>query len=348
MKIINLIMTILLVFSIALTASEKRVLVEIFTNSHCPLCPSAHSTMDSYLQSPNGDKIEYIYYHMSFPYSDDQLYQHNPEDSQSKNSFYGPHSSTPKAYFDGTLVSNSYSNWAGSLDILVTEESIFDLILSGNFDDNSFTVNAEITRIGSSDGSEFTINYVVVEDVIYDGRNGISSHKNIMRKIVNPEGEIFSINQDETKTLSATIDFNEEWNSENLSIVVFIQNKDTKEIYQSGSIDYSSLVVTSVEELSLVENKFSLLQNYPNPFNPTTVIQYNIPRIVEDNRSSVQNVELKIYDILGKEVVTLVNEDQNPGKYSVVFNANNLSAGFYYYQLKAGNFTQTRKMILLK
>ncbi|NOS83872.1 MAG: T9SS type A sorting domain-containing protein [Ignavibacteria bacterium] len=85
---------------------------------------------------------------------------------------------------------------------------------------------------------------------------------------------------------------------------------------------------------------FSLSQNFPNPFNPSTMIQYTL--------ADAQNVELKIYDLLGREVQTLVNAAQNPGSYSVMFNAQNLSSGIYFYKLTAGSFTDIKKMTLVK
>ncbi len=85
---------------------------------------------------------------------------------------------------------------------------------------------------------------------------------------------------------------------------------------------------------------FSLAQNYPNPFNPTTIIEYSIPK--------AEKVTLKIYDVLGREIRTLVNNEQIQGKYSVEFNAGNLASGVYFYRLEAGNFAQTKKLILLK
>ncbi|MCB0742584.1 MAG: S8 family serine peptidase, partial [Ignavibacteriae bacterium] len=92
-----------------------------------------------------------------------------------------------------------------------------------------------------------------------------------------------------------------------------------------------------------ISENFELKQNYPNPFNPTTIINYTIPA------SPISGlITLKIYDVLGKEVVSLVNQQQQPGNYEISFNANNLSSGVYYYQLKAGNFIQTKKLILLK
>ena len=86
--------------------------------------------------------------------------------------------------------------------------------------------------------------------------------------------------------------------------------------------------------------KFSIEQNYPNPFNPTTTIGWQSP--VGSHQT------LKIYDVLGNEVVTLVNEFREAGRYEKTFNASQLSSGIYFYKLQAGNFTETRKMILIK
>jgi hypothetical protein len=85
---------------------------------------------------------------------------------------------------------------------------------------------------------------------------------------------------------------------------------------------------------------YSLNQNYPNPFNPTTILQYEIPKS--------SNVKLIIYNTLGQSVKTLVNEEKNPGKYTVSFNAGALSGGIYFYTIKAGDFVETKKMVLLK
>ena len=91
---------------------------------------------------------------------------------------------------------------------------------------------------------------------------------------------------------------------------------------------------------------FKLEQNFPNPFNPTTKIKYSITSSVETHRDA--SVQLKVYDVLGREVTTLINETKQAGNYEVEFNASTLSSGVYFYQLKAGDFIQTKKMILLK
>lgn len=94
------------------------------------------------------------------------------------------------------------------------------------------------------------------------------------------------------------------------------------------------------EKNKLIPTNFYFYQNYPNPFNPITTIKYAIPKTV--------NVELKVFDILGREVKILVNETRNPGYYEVQFNAGNYASGVYFYRIKAGDYIKTCKMLLLK
>ncbi len=98
-----------------------------------------------------------------------------------------------------------------------------------------------------------------------------------------------------------------------------------------------------------------LQQNYPNPFNPATTISYQIPDQVRNDKLNVtlsgveeSMVQLKIYDVLGKEVATLVNEVQSPGNYKLEFDGSRLSSGIYYYQLRTDKFVETKKMLLMK
>lgn len=109
-----------------------------------------------------------------------------------------------------------------------------------------------------------------------------------------------------------------------------------RQVILSGTTNDVASLNSGVSEL----DQFSLSQNYPNPFNPTTVIHYEI--------AADALVTLKIYDELGREVKTLVNQYQNKGKYDINFIAAKLSSGNYFYQLKAGNFISTKKMLLMK
>ncbi|HSD63498.1 MAG TPA: T9SS type A sorting domain-containing protein [Ignavibacteriaceae bacterium] len=109
-----------------------------------------------------------------------------------------------------------------------------------------------------------------------------------------------------------------------------------KQIDYSGLYEYSSEITINNSSPS----NFSLSQNYPNPFNPSTQISYTL--------SQNSDIQLKVYDALGKEIATLVNSKQAAGKYEVTFDASKLSSGIYYYTITAGSFNETRKMILMK
>ena len=95
-----------------------------------------------------------------------------------------------------------------------------------------------------------------------------------------------------------------------------------------------------IEDNLYVPLTFNLYQNYPNPFNPSTTIKYTIPEL--------SKVKLTLFNLLGEEMKTLINEEKNAGNYSVEFNATNLPSGVYFYQLKAGDYIDTKKMILLR
>ncbi|MDA0986831.1 MAG: T9SS type A sorting domain-containing protein [Bacteroidetes bacterium] len=106
-------------------------------------------------------------------------------------------------------------------------------------------------------------------------------------------------------------------------------------------IEANPYTLTDVKQMEgVIPTEFTLLQNYPNPFNPSTKIVYGIPTEVK--------VSLRLFNLLGQEVATLVNDNQKPGKYSVDFNATNLSSGIYIYRLEAGSVTFTKKMLLMK
>jgi len=109
-------------------------------------------------------------------------------------------------------------------------------------------------------------------------------------------------------------------------------------VYREGGV---IIIPVEVKEKSNeIPTKFALYQNYPNPFNPTTTIEFDIPERT--------NVKLIIYDILGREVETLVNKELEPGKYKINFTATNLPSGVYFYTLRTPKFTKTNKMLLIK
>ncbi|MCO6448305.1 MAG: T9SS type A sorting domain-containing protein [Ignavibacteriota bacterium] len=119
-----------------------------------------------------------------------------------------------------------------------------------------------------------------------------------------------------------------------------------------GTLDYLNISTDLNDAVFVQPDKFMLYQNYPNPFNPSTKIKYSIPDV---SLSQVDRclVTLKVYDILGNEIATLVNEEKSAGEYEIEFNGhsdggNNLSSGVYFYQLQTNNFIQTKKMIFIQ
>ena len=120
-------------------------------------------------------------------------------------------------------------------------------------------------------------------------------------------------------------------------------NYRLKQIDIDGSYEYSDIVEVDLG----LPSEFELSQNYPNPFNPTTTISYSIP-VVDAKFATTTNVELKIYDVLGKEVATLVNEQKSAGNYKVEFDASTLTSGIYFYTIRSGKFFETKKMLLMK
>jgi CubicO group peptidase (beta-lactamase class C family) len=123
--------------------------------------------------------------------------------------------------------------------------------------------------------------------------------------------------------------------------VILLTNADGDQPYKAA-VDrlFDEITVGVEEELVDIPKDFILMQNYPNPFNSTSVIKYSVPKLSQ--------VSLKIFNTLGQEIETLVNEEKPVGTYELNWNADNLPSGVYFYRLQAGDYVQTRKMILLK
>ena len=124
-----------------------------------------------------------------------------------------------------------------------------------------------------------------------------------------------------------------------------IYDADNSTLWETGEFeDYP----TSIETFSDLPKSYELAQNYPNPFNPSTKIRYTIPSGTLRSVAGSVPVTLKVYDILGNEVSTLVNEEKTAGIYEVEFSAANLASGIYIYRLYSSEFTDTKKMVVIK
>ena len=139
-----------------------------------------------------------------------------------------------------------------------------------------------------------------------------------------------------------------QWDGSRTILGCVFMEDDTLKMYYAGSngsnweigLATSPFVPVSVEYETIQPTQFALEQNYPNPFNPSTKIQYSVPQ--------TSQVQIKVFDVLGNEIETLVNEEKPTGTYELTWNAANLPSGVYFYQIKAGSFIETKKMILIK
>jgi hypothetical protein len=111
-----------------------------------------------------------------------------------------------------------------------------------------------------------------------------------------------------------------------------------KQIYDGGNYEYSTVEEADVN--AEPPQKYALHQNYPNPFNPSTTIEYDLPIDT--------HIKIVLFDLLGKQVRTLVDEDKSAGSYEIEFDATGLTNGIYFYSLQTGEFTQTKKLLLLR
>ncbi len=330
-----------LLSTVLFAQEERKVLVEVFTNTFCSHCPAAHNTLEDYIaNSPNSDQINYLYFHMSYPYPGDPFYAHSMQGSDERHNFYNPVQSTPRGIFNGVL-QGSISGWVEILDDLVVGVDPLIIELSGTTNTLEASIKAGVTRIGALSDNDLVIHFVAVEDVYYEASNGINEHYHVMRKMFpTPSGSNFSINSGETKTVEQNISFDQIWDADSLSFIVFVQSVGSKTVYGSETISYQNLTVTNVDDDDQIPQKYILEQNFPNPFNPSTTISFSIP--VSGFAS------LKIYNVLGKEVTTLVNGEKSEGKYTLTFDASGLPSGTYFYRLVTGNSSITKKMLLIK
>jgi hypothetical protein len=171
-------------------------------------------------------------------------------------------------------------------------------------------------------------------------------HNNLMQQIsIDSKGKIYAGLYNEG--ISYSTDNGDTWvlDTSGLKLVplmsITIDGKDNVYLSTEESVWRSNPdSIVSVAVNNEIPTEYNLYQNYPNPFNPTTTIKYSV--------KEAGIVTLKVYDILGKEIRTLVNETKSPGEYTANFDASSLPSGVYIYTIRAGTFNASRKLVLLK
>ena len=235
--------------------------------------------------------------------------------------------------------------------------------------------NPVMTAIVDSDSL-----YITIDDVAVNGNYAYVADRNNGLSIINISDPVHPVVTDLLDTLSSPISVTVKENyvyvgSMRNLYVLDVSNIDsikqvgyfegiasgiglTDKYIVTANQDYGVSVLkfdiqTGINDnLQQIPSRYNLSQNYPNPFNPSTTIKYSIP-VRNENFHSLQTVTLKVYDVLGREVTTLINKQLTPGNYEVQFDASELKSGIYFYRLVVNssnkcNYTKTRKMILLK
>lgn len=223
--------------------------------------------------------------------------------------------------YDGT----STRNWKNADSIVITENTVVDNI---NFALRKFNAAGNAIVYGTIvDGNGKNVEGAVASLVDENGEVVNSTVSDLDGSFI-LEGLLSGSYQ----LVSSTVDYSDA-GINNVTL-------ESANNYLNIDVVLSADALTSIKSETNIVTNYALSQNYPNPFNPTTVINYQLP--------SSGFVTVKVFNVIGKEVATLVNEFQQSGNYSKEFSAGELNSGVYFYTIKAGNFTATKKMIFLK
>ncbi|KUG25838.1 hypothetical protein ASZ90_004329 [hydrocarbon metagenome] len=190
------------------------------------------------------------------------------------------------------------------------------------------------------------VNYEDVHNLFADNNYSIFDEISKTTYVMIPQGSKYKlIWMDTVPSLELKYDFVLEKNLSGIGIWSLGKDGTRIELWNLIEKKFADTTTSVVNEI--VVNDFVLFQNYPNPFNPTTTIKFTIPTVGDEYIRPLQT-RLVVYDILGREVSTLINQKLLPGKHEIIFDASNLSSGIYFYTLTQRSLRQSRKMILIK
>ena len=285
-----------------------------------------------------------IRYHVWWPGANDPFWLYNQPEIQTRNSYYS-NNFAPHCFFDGGIDGgSSYGAWPGIVDARSLEFSIFEIGISGYFDEPSGTGQVTISVYAEQTPglSNLRVRTVLIEsNLSYGGDTWNQVFRDMMPSTY---GEAITISQGETLDFTYDLNITSPLTPQNCQIVAFVQSDQNREIMQSSKEWVTELAPVSVDEEVYTPSIFELGQNYPNPFNATTQIEF---------RTSGGEVSLAVYDITGALVKTLVDGFLEAGSHSIIWNGKDrggseVSSGIYFYRLIDSRGEDVRRMTLLK
>lgn len=346
-----------LLMSMTSLAAPRKILVEIQTSTTCGPCyPADVFYFQNWLPNYGGaSSIATVAYHVWWPSpGNDPMYLANTSHVQTRVNYYSGGGSTyaPRAYIDGFIDGTSaYNTWPGAIESRFLDPSPITITITGTRGGSTLNLNAAIYAEQAVNSSSWRVHWVVVESGInapqYNGQTYVPFiHDHAMRYMYpDASGSTITISQGQTVNIPRTITLNSAWVPNNCRVIVFVQDNTNRKVQQVEFVEVPDIPTGVGDPIGGVPTTFALSQNYPNPFNPSTAIDYAL--------SERAFVTIKVHNLLGQEVKTLVAEERGAGVYNVEWDGKDnagidVPSGMYLYTMRAGNFVQSRKMMLMR
>jgi hypothetical protein len=324
-----------------------KILMENWTSSTCGPCASNNPAFKVWVGA-HWNNLACVSYHVGWPSpGNDPMYLHNPVQSYDRRYYYNINAVPNGMLMGWYLQPGSPFNWSSMNSyfnaMLNTSVPLGLSVIDTRIPGDSNRVDIVLTNYTALPAGIYYLRVMVIErDIEYTsppGTNGETSFWNVFRLSL-PTSLGTSVN-----TAAGTYNFqfkykiNPVWNDTSIYTMAFVQNDVDKGITNTARNGLSSLTAFT-PNTSEIPDSYSLMQNYPNPFNPQTTIKFNVPKD--------EFVTLKVYDMVGNEVKTLVEGNHKAGQYNIFFDGSGLASGIYFYTLRSGSFVDTKKMTLIK
>ncbi len=343
-----LISTFIFLFSIFLSGqgysqATRMVLFEEATSCNCGPCAASNPILDAWLLA-NPNNTNAIKYHPNF--GTDPMHLANPTQNTERVNYCGINA-YPTVNADGLMYDCCWPFSVSCFNNVVATRTAVSTPLSITVTDTRIPGDSirSVIVLNLSSGlpaGTFKLRVMAVENRVHyntpPGSNGEMDFYNVFRWAFPNTMGVDAPTAAGTYTYTYTYKRLSNWVDTSIYTVAFVQNDVNKEVINSGKGHYIATGINPVN--SPVPENYSLSQNYPNPFNPFTKISFDIAK--------AGFVTLKVYDVTGSVIYTLVNGQMNAGRYDYDFCASELSSGVYYYKLECNGFSMTKKMILIK
>lgn len=319
--------------------SQRVVLLELFTNSSCPPCATNTPQVTQYVENNPSTAIA-IAYHTVFPYNNDSMYHENAVENNARVAFYGVQFS-PSTVADGNVFQGTTPGFLQNMATTVSNRAAVAAEymineVNSTLNGNMLNVSVAFESLGDHSSDSLSAHIVVVEETVQKssyaaspGNNSETEYKYVMRKMLPGADGTFLQNRGMNGKDTVTTNWNLQHikSAEEIRIVVFVQNVNTKEIYQAAF--FIPTLTTSLNPAE-TEKEFSI---YPNPADENLIIHY----------SGIDETKLNIRDLNGKEIKPAVNRI-NADKLQLDMTA--FPAGMYIVQLHSATGIKTGRIIL--